>query len=147
MLISELLLAMTLAASCDADGWRAAYQDYRTAHPAATVQDFYKLARQGNTDQLLAAFIATANAPRGDTAQFRCAESALGMLGVTGGRGYFAARRREGFPAVHHSPPYEAAYGPAYRVVNRALVPQRPGLRAPARPRILGGWERPPAGG
>jgi hypothetical protein len=74
---------------------------------------------RGNTEALLHAFIATANGAPGDTARFACAESALGTsaAGVL-----FADQRRKGFPAVHHSPGYEAAYGPAYRVVEAALA-------------------------
>jgi hypothetical protein len=81
------------------------------------------LARGGDAGALVAAFIRTANAARGDTAQFRCAELALAGVGVEAA-GYFAARRGAGFPAVHHSPAYEAAHGPAYRVVEQALVPR-----------------------
>lgn len=74
---------------------------------------------RGDTESLLQAFIATANGARGDTARFACAESALGTAAA---RELFAEQRRKGFPAVHHSPGYEAAYGPAYRVVEAAWV-------------------------
>jgi hypothetical protein len=79
------------------------------------------VARGGDPMRLLAAFVATANTARGDTAAFACAERAL--AGVIGFGAYLAARRRAGFPAVHHSAEYEGAYGPAYRVVERARVP------------------------
>lgn len=175
-----VVLAMAFAAvvSCDEGAWREAVGRYRAAHPAATVQDLYKLAHQGimgsehavrdttrvrdwlvrelaevragtrrgagygaaveplppdgrfvrvhlrpflerggDPEALLRAFVATANTARGDTAAFACAERAL--AGGEGFGAYVAARRREGFPAVHHSAAYEGAYGPAYRVVER----------------------------
>ena len=193
-LLPNLLLAATVAASCPASAWDAAFRDYRAAHRAATVQDFYKLAHQGilgsehairdtaavhawmtrevaelttrqvpapetrrlveplppdgrfvrvhlrpylaqggDPKALVAAFIRTANAPRGDTAQFRCAEEALAGLGVPGAP-YFAERRAAGFPAVHHSPAYEGAYGPAYRVVRASGVPAVGASRGAGRP-------------
>jgi len=78
------------------------------------------LSQHGNADALLRAFMATANAARGDTARFACAEAALG---ASPARALIAAKRHEGFPAVHHSPEYERAYGPAYRVIDATLVP------------------------
>lgn len=47
--------------------------------------------------------------------------------------------QRAGFPAVHHSEAYVAAYRPAYRVVARSCMGEE--LRA-----ALGGDERPPVG-
>lgn len=79
------------------------------------------LDRGGDTESLLRAFIATANSASGDTAQFACAQGALAA--VEGFPGYVDARRTEGFPAVHHSKEYEARYQPAYRVIDRRLVP------------------------
>ena len=79
------------------------------------------LAQRGDVPLLLRAFVATANGPRGDTAQFACAERALASLSpgrkVDGVLKLFAAQRRGGFAATHHSPSFEAAYAPAYRVV------------------------------
>ncbi len=179
MLTVALVVGML---GCDVGAWREAVGQYRTRHPAAGVQDLYKLAHQGimgsehavrdtaavrawmvrevaevmagtrrgagdgaavellppdgrfvrvhlrpymarggDPMRLLAAFVATANRARGDAAAFACAERAL--AGVEGFGAYVAARRREGFPAVHHSAGYEAAYGPAYRVLERARVP------------------------
>lgn len=37
--------------------------------------------------------------------------------------GYMNARRDEGWPAVHHSDAYRAAYAPAYRVADVTLLP------------------------
>ena len=39
---------------------------------------------------------------------------------------YMNARRDEGWPAVHHSDPYLAAYGPAYRVIDISLLTDLP---------------------
>ncbi len=38
-------------------------------------------------------------------------------------RAYFADRAEEGFPAVHHSLRFNAAYRPAYRVIMRRYLP------------------------
>lgn len=38
-------------------------------------------------------------------------------------RSFGAARKAEGYPAIHHSAEYESRYHPAYRVVLRALLP------------------------
>ncbi len=38
-------------------------------------------------------------------------------------REFAAARKADGYPAIHHSAAYEARYHPAYRVVLRELVP------------------------
>lgn len=37
-------------------------------------------------------------------------------------RRYFADRREEGYPAVHHSERYRDAYAPAYRIVLPELL-------------------------
>ena len=55
----------------------------------------------------------------------------LGDFADTGGipferaavEAYMNARRDEGWPAVHHSDAYRAAYAPAYRVVDVTLLP------------------------
>ena len=81
----------------------------------------------GNPERLVDAFVATANAPASDTAEFACAErgAAAAML-ARGGSGavtaLFAERRAAGFDATHHSAEYAAAYRPAYRVVARKYV-------------------------
>ena len=81
---------------------------------------------RGDVSALMQAFVATANTPRGDTAQFHCAERALQHMGATRDvravLTLFAAQRRAGFSAVHHSDPFEAAYAPAYRVVDTRLA-------------------------
>lgn len=76
----------------------------------------------GDVSLLLRAFVATANGPRGDTAQFACAEQALRLMPsgdlVDQTLTVFAAQRQSGFSAVHHSAAFQAAYAPAYRVVE-----------------------------
>ena len=87
------------------------------------------VARGGDTRALLDAFIQTANAPP-DPADLACALRALEAMAGDGAlpwpgivvREYVAARRDEGFPAVHHSDAFRAAYAPAYRVVGRGMV-------------------------
>lgn len=80
------------------------------------------LERRGSTDSLLRAFIATANGAKGDTARFACAERALkaspSLAVAAEAAALIASKRRDGFPAIHHSTPFERAYGPAYRVVE-----------------------------
>lgn len=91
------------------------------------------LARKGDPARLVHEFVATANGPRGDTAQFACAERALRQLAshreVSGVLALIAQRRRTGFDATHHSAAFETAYAPAYRVVRAsgvaALLPAR----------------------
>jgi hypothetical protein len=85
--------------------------------------------RGGDTEALLDAFIRTANTPT-DTTDLACALRALDAMAaegalpwqVTAVRTYISARRAEGFPAVHHSEAFRAAYAPAYRVVGRGMV-------------------------
>jgi hypothetical protein len=87
------------------------------------------VARGGDTTALLDAFIRTANTPT-DTTDLACALRALeamadeGVLPWTADavREYVSGRRAAGFPAVHHSDAFRAAYAPAYRVVGRGMV-------------------------
>ncbi len=78
--------------------------------------------QHGSTDSLLLAFIATANSAKGDTSRFACAEQALSgapwLAAARAAGALIAEKRRSGFAAVHHSPAYEKAYGPAYRVIE-----------------------------
>jgi hypothetical protein len=84
-----------------------------------------------STDSLLAAFIRSAEAIPQDTVKLgrflEVADSMAGEGSLPFDRGIWremvAVRRKEGFPAVHHSAAYETAYHPAYRVVQGALVP------------------------
>ncbi len=94
------------------------------------------LARKGDVPQLLRAFVATANGPKGDTAQFACAEQALSSMApgrvVQPTLALFAQQRRVSFAAVHHSETFEAAYAPAYRVIAADWL-ARLGIRTSAR--------------
>ncbi len=84
------------------------------------------LAHRGDPATLVRAFVATANGARGDTAQFACVERALSTLApsptFTRLASLIRERRRTGFDAVHHSAGFEAAYAPAYRVIDAALL-------------------------
>lgn len=93
------------------------------------------LSSGGRTDELLRAFVATANGRRGDTAQFACVEQALvGMGSGQAALAFLRARRIAGFNAVHHSAAFEKAYAPAYRVVGEGWLEK-----------LLGARERPPS--
>lgn len=74
----------------------------------------------GDPARLTAAFVATANAATGDTTQLGCALDAVAPV-VPWDTAHWRAEattwRRAGFPAMHHSPGYEAAHHPAYRVI------------------------------
>ena len=84
-----------------------------------------------STDSLLHAFIATGRAVPRDTlmlarylaaADSMVAEGKLPFL-VGPWRALVREARAGGYQAIHHSPAYEAAYHPAYRVVAGGLVP------------------------
>ncbi len=84
------------------------------------------LAQRGDVSALLRGFVVTANGPRGDTAQFACAEQALAAMAPARDTRAVVAlireRRRTGFDAVHHSTAFERAYAPAYRVLDAAVA-------------------------
>ncbi|MGH7582960.1 MAG: hypothetical protein ACREL5_07040 [Gemmatimonadales bacterium] len=88
------------------------------------------VARGGNTDSLLEAFLETPSVAPPDSTAFRCAASAAESLARTDAirlnpdslRAYFAREIAAGYPAVDHSAAYEQRYHPAYRVVARRLV-------------------------
>lgn len=93
----------------------------------------------GQRERLLRAFVESARAFRGDRALFLAAWSELGRRLRAGGEAQPAglrfadwqaldeAARAEGYPAVHHSPSYEQAHAPAYRVVlARVWLPRDP---------------------
>lgn len=83
-------------------------------------------------DAVLEAFLRTAElvAPPGDSIRARmeeiraCHATLAGAAGVPPGEldAFLAEKAVEGYPAVHHSEEYSAAYAPAYRVVLRDLV-------------------------
>jgi hypothetical protein len=85
------------------------------------------LARGGDPEALLAAFVTTANRRTGSREAFLCAATAAGATGVGSWspaewERFVADRARVGFPAIQHSAAFEAAYGPAYRVIAADLI-------------------------
>lgn len=89
------------------------------------------VAAHRSTDSLLAAFIRTAEVVAPDSIRLSGYLAVADSIVEAGGAPFRAApwralvekQRGEGFPAVHHSPEYEAAYHPAYRVVAGPLIP------------------------
>ena len=88
------------------------------------------LAQGGDSGKLVEAFVATANRRRGSPDQFRSAWSCVTFLAGASelpfkrpaAEDFLRQRAAEGFPAMHHSAAYVAAYHPAYRVVDRELL-------------------------
>ena len=75
----------------------------------------------GDPAQLTHAFVTTANAVRGDTAQLACAIAAVTSVvpwDSVQWRTEAEVWARAGYPAMHHSAGYEAAHRPAYRVIR-----------------------------
>lgn len=87
-------------------------------------------ASQGDPDQLAAAFVRTAALPL-DTTALTCALGTMRSMAEAGRlpwtavevADYLDARRREGYPAVHHSSAFRDAYRPAYRVIALEFLP------------------------
>ena len=86
-------------------------------------------AQGGSADDLHAAFLASADSFAADPARFRAAWNALGRALESNPRGHLtraewrrldALARKDGYPARHHSPEYEQARAPAYRVLAAA---------------------------
>ena len=92
------------------------------------------LAAGGVADSLLNAFVRTARESTRDTTQLACALEAVRQMTAHHETSWsadsvdrlFGKARAEGYPAMHHSDAYEAAYHPAYRVVAAELVPAAP---------------------
>lgn len=84
-----------------------------------------------STDSLVHAFIATARAVPQDTLMLARALAVADSLVAEGKlpftvepwRALVTSARAGGYQAIHHSPVYEAAYHPAYRVLAGGLVP------------------------
>jgi hypothetical protein len=84
-----------------------------------------------DAETLLGAFLHTAREFRGSTESIEVgfaeaaglARDGLLAFGVADVRSLLARMRAAGFPAIHHSAVFEAAYHPAYRVVARAFLP------------------------
>jgi hypothetical protein len=85
------------------------------------------IAAGGDPQALLEAFIHTANAHRGTSAELRrywetaeqMAKEGQLPFGADELRAFIARMEALGLPAVHHSKAYELAYRPAYRVIAR----------------------------
>jgi hypothetical protein len=83
------------------------------------------LASGGNPDSLHRAFVETANNYPASPDKLAKFCGCLGDLAATGGipfareevLSYFEKISRDGYPVVHHSAAFKAAYKPAYRVV------------------------------
>jgi hypothetical protein len=83
------------------------------------------LAAGGYPDTLVRAFVETANTYPGSVERLRRywqyaedgAEAGLLPFKRDALAAFLATQAEAGYPAVHHSEPYEAAYAPAYRVV------------------------------
>ncbi len=84
----------------------------------------------GDPEQLLAAFIQTANEWRGEiqvlekswAAASRLASESQISFTRTELDDFIEPLREQSFPAVHHSPEYERLYRPAYRVVMKGYL-------------------------
>ncbi len=86
--------------------------------------------RGGDRERLLDAMVATANQVRGEAATFAaCLAAAVPLVGELRGETAAAelgelarAAAGQGYPAAHHSPAYQEAHRPAYRVVLAPLL-------------------------
>ncbi|MBI1396543.1 MAG: hypothetical protein GC151_11235 [Betaproteobacteria bacterium] len=89
-------------------------------------------ARGLDPDRLADAFVQTAQDYPGSPDKLAKFCGCLGDLADAGGipfaradvEAYMSARGAEGWPAVHHSQAYRAAYAPAYRVVDLERLPE-----------------------
>lgn len=78
-------------------------------------------------DELLEAFIRTANEYQGDVhvlEGFWRAAAGLARFSAAEMADFFSSMKESKYPAVHHSPTYELSYCPAYRVVARVVCPE-----------------------
>lgn len=86
----------------------------------------------GDPEAVLRAFIDTANQYKPSVDQFRHYWSIVVELARSGeipidpdsARALVETMAESGFPAVHHTRSYSEAYQPAYRVVQRSLIPK-----------------------
>lgn len=88
-------------------------------------------AQGGAPEPLLAAFLASAESFDAAPARFRAAWKAIGRALKMNPQGHLThaewrrldrAMRSQGYPAIHHSPEYEQARRPAYRVLTQEQV-------------------------
>lgn len=88
------------------------------------------VAAGGDPSALLTAFVRTANEHRGTREQLQRYWSYAVRLAAMGGLPFnqtdllifWADVEAKGFPVVHHSAGYRAAYKPAYRVIRREFL-------------------------
>jgi hypothetical protein len=88
------------------------------------------VARGGDADFLLDAFVASANLERGSSRRMEVVLALAASYVQCAGRGELAPELKtvtaelaeNGYPAIHHSQAYIEAYRPAYRVVDEALA-------------------------
>ena len=95
----------------------------------------YKAAK-GSKARMLGVFVASAKSFRPDRSRFvkvwsllgeRLSHRAIGKLTLSDWRKFDKEMRPLGYPTCDHSPEYEKAYRPAYRVVLRSIfAPKRP---------------------
>jgi hypothetical protein len=89
-----------------------------------------RIERGGRMDDLLDAFVQTANQFEGSPEKLRAYWGEVGEMVVARAipfqksalDAFFAEMEAQGFPAVHHSTTYREKYHPAYRVVLRELL-------------------------
>ena len=89
-----------------------------------------------DSDELLEAFIASANLAGGGTRRMEVVLSLAVSYVQCAGRGELAPELKaqgselaeKGYPAIHHSEAYVEAYRPAYRVVDKTLATNRGGV-------------------
>ena len=85
------------------------------------------LGQGGEVQQLLRAFVRTANEFQGSVDRLKEFWQAVDFLATEGRlaipvsevRAFWSTMKARNFPAVHHSPTYQKIYRPAYRVVAR----------------------------
>jgi hypothetical protein len=88
------------------------------------------VANGGSSDELLDAFVASANLERGSSRRMKVVLSLAASYVQCAGRGELAPELKnlsaelaaEDYPAIHHSEAYVEAYEPAYRVVERFIA-------------------------
>jgi hypothetical protein len=86
----------------------------------------------GEPESLLQAFIKTANEYHGSTMRLdqylqiieEIVEKGELHFQLDNLRSLIKEMKSSGYPALHHSPQYEAAYKPSYRVIARQFLPQ-----------------------
>jgi hypothetical protein len=79
----------------------------------------------GSIEELVAAFVHTANEHLGEIALLEsdwALAVRLGNFPTTDMDNFIQLRKAENYPAVHHSSEFKKAYSPAYRVISRKFL-------------------------